>query len=169
MQEGYFDTPEVDGFTLRTLYTEDKGIVTVTDLQARNRLWAGSRWYPEGDITINGASVLNMDNATPGTHAFDVGGAGESWYSIKTLNGQSLPVSSGRIAAGKTEIAISVTLYKDSSTSQPKLSGAVTIPLSNGFVRVMKGGAVQNRSVYDGKGRRRRPYIMTSSGPKPIS
>jgi hypothetical protein len=143
MASGFFDTPEVSGFTWRTFYKEVGGIVTITDLQLRSRVFGGPDWYPGGEISVNGIVILKMDYDNPATHVFDITGASDKFVSCRTLNGQALPVSSPRLATRKAEIAVSVQLYRNQNTVKPELTGSVEIPLTTGIVHVKVGGEVK--------------------------
>ena len=146
---GYFDTPEVDGFTWRTHWEEKNGAVTIPKVQLRSTIFAGPAWYPDGEIAVNGIPVLSMDNASPGTHVFYVGGAGSTFIDISAINnGQALPVSSELITTGKAVITVNVKLYKNSSTSQPVLSGSAEIPLTTGLVQIRTAGGVKRHRAY---------------------
>ena len=136
MATKFFDTPEVNGFTLRTCYEESGGIVTITDIQLRSRVFGGPGWYPGGEITVNGTEVLQMQYISPVTHLFNIGSAGENFVSAKTLSGPSFPVSTARLTAKKAEISVQVRLYRDQNTAKPALAGTVEIPLTAGFVHV---------------------------------
>lgn len=146
---GYFDTPEVSGFTWRTHWAEKNGVVSVTNLQIRSRLYQGPAWYPKGEIAVNGVPILQMDNGSSTiTHVFNVGGAGETWVDITVRNGQALPVSSGVLSSGKAVIAVNVSLYRDSSAEQPVLTGSAEIPLTNGLVQIMTADGVKPHRLY---------------------
>lgn len=146
---GYFDTPEVSGFTWRTHWEEKNEVITIPKVQLRSTIFGGPAWYPDGEIAVNGIPVLNMDNASPGTHVFYVGGAGSTFIDISAINnGQALPVSSEVITTGKAIITVNVKLYKDSSTSQPALTGSAEIPLTTGLLNIRTAEDVKRHRVY---------------------
>lgn len=148
MKTGYFDTPEVSGFTWRTHWEEKNGVMAVTNLQLRTKTYAGPTWYPKGEIAVNGVPILKMDYANPATHAFSVYAAGDTFLDIEVLSGQALPVSSEVIKTGKAVITVNVELYRNSSTAKPVLTGSAEIQLTAGTVRAQTAGGVKRHRVY---------------------
>jgi hypothetical protein len=146
---GYFDTQEVDGFTWRTHWEEKNGVITIPKIQLRSTVFKGPSWYPDGEISVNGVPVIRMDNTSPGTHVFYIGGAGSSFIDISVINnGQALPVRSDVINAGKAVITVNVKLYKDSSTPQPVLTGSAEIQVTTGLVQIQTSGGVKRHRAY---------------------
>lgn len=144
----YFDLPEANGMTWRTFYREAGGVVTITDLQLRSRIYNGPAWYPGGEISVNGEVVLKMDYYNPPTHAFYVPTIGEEFRSYRVVSGQALPVSSKQLTGKTAVISVSVELYRDSDTEQLPLSGSLEIPLSTGLVRVKTADSVKLHRAY---------------------
>lgn len=152
MKTGYFDTPEVSGFTWRTHWEERNGAVSVTGLQLRSKTFAGPIWYPRGSIAVNGVPLLTMDYASPATHAFVFDSAGDRFVDIDILSGQALPVSTGVIASGKAVITVNVELYRNSSSTRPVLSGSSEIPLTAGLVQIQTANGAKRHRAYIKRG-----------------
>lgn len=152
MKTGYFDTPEVSGFTWRTHWEENNGVITIPNLQLRTKTYTGPAWYPKGEIAVNGVTILTMDYANPATHAFYVYGAGDTFLNIQALSGQALPISTDMIAAGKAVVTVNVELYRNSSSVKPVLSGSAEIPLTTGLVQIQTAGGVKRHRAYTKQG-----------------
>lgn len=146
-QSVYFDTEEVSGFTFRTFLEENAGIVKVTNIQLRSRTYGGPTWNPGGEIAVNGKTLLEMNYNDPATHAFNVYSAGESFIDVQKLTGQALPVTSDRITAAKATITVNVTLYRNSSSARPKLTGSYSIDIASVLAMVNNGSAFQQKQA----------------------
>lgn len=163
MKTGYFDTPEVSGFTWRTHWEEKNGAVAVTRLQLRSKTFTGPTWYPKGNISVNGIQLLTMDYASPATHAFSLYSAGESFIDIEVLSGQALPVSTGVIASGKAVITVNVELYRNSSTAKPVLTGSAEIPLTTGLVQIRTASGAKRHRAYVKQGGKNVPLAALAN------
>lgn len=166
MKTGYFDTPEVSGFTWRTHWEEKNGVVTIPKLQLRSKTYAGPTWYPKGEIAVNGVPILKMDYANPATHAFSVYSAGDAFLDIEVLSGQELPISTDMIAAGKAVVTVNVELYRNSSSVKPVLSGSAEIPLTTGLVQIQTTNGVKRHRAYTKQGGKAVPLatVMKKDG-----
>lgn len=144
MASSYFDTNTKSGFTMRVFWEEKNGTVTPTDLRVRSTVYGG-KWFPGGTIKIDGITALTMDYSSPATHSFHVYGVGEDWLEVSG----DKPASVGPITdKAKATITVEVELYRDSSTSKPKLTGSAEIPLTTGLVRVKTAGGVKRCRAY---------------------
>lgn len=151
MKTGYFDTPEVSGFTWRTYWEERNGAVSVTGLQLRSKNFSNV-WYPGGTISVNGVPVLTMDFNSPATHSFSIWQVGDTFVPIQVQSGASLPVSSERITGSCAKITVAVTLYRDSGSPRPTLTGSAEIPLTAGLVRIQTANGAKRHRAYIKRG-----------------
>lgn len=169
MKSGYFDVKSDAnyGFTIRIHYEESIGVVSITDIQLQTTVYGGGSqngWFIDGTIKVGDQTVLDMDFNNPATHVFNVFGASDVWKSIAPINsGTTLPVVATAILdKASAEISVDITLYRDSSTIKPKLSGSATIELSTGFVYIDNGDGYEPYMAYIDNGTswdRYIPYI----------
>lgn len=159
MKTGYFDFDAEpgtgEGFTLRLNWMEKNGVVTLIEgsgVQLRTTEYAGPAWYPGGEIAINGVPLLEMDYNDNATHAFAVWSASDVFVDIDAINGQGLPVSSGKLATAKAVITVNVELYRNGSSPKPKFTGSAEIPLTIGLVQIQTAGGVKRHRVYAKQG-----------------
>ena len=144
----YFDTEPDSGFTLRTHLEESNGMVSVTKMQLQSKNYAGPVWYPGGDVKVNDEVVLSMSYLGSATHMFSFSSAGDAWVDIEKLTGVALPVSSGKVKTLKATISVDVTLYRNSSSIKPVLSGSIEISVVSGAVRIETTDGVKRARAY---------------------
>lgn len=79
------------GYYVRVNWSEDYDItthtstVTITSVEIKGTAWYGFRFYPSGEIKINGTTVITM-NSVLGTHNVSTDNM-TSWYAIKASGG----------------------------------------------------------------------------------
>lgn len=162
MKTGYFDFESASGFTLRLNWKEENGVVTLiapTGIQLRSREYSGPTWYPKGTISVNGKPLLEMDYASPATHAFSLYSASDVFVDIETLSGKSLPVSTEKITAEKAVITVDVELYRNGSSPKPRFTGSAEIKLLSGLVRIQTTNGPK----------RHRAYVKRNGQPVPVT
>lgn len=140
---GYFDLPGTAGygFTGRFFYSEeydklsDKRKVSITGISIQSTIYGGT-WYPGGTVAVEGETLGAMVYEGTATHTVTVN-AGEVWYSVDAIadRGGEFPWVSGEIESNpdgskSVTFTVDLTLYRNSSSPKPKISGSATIDLT---------------------------------------
>ena len=151
--DGSFILQGDNGFAAEVAWTAEGGAVTITALRLQS-LYYGGYWYPEGSVAVNGEAVFTMNS-----HVFHTSGVGDAFVNIETYStGQPLPATSGKVSGGKATVTLSMTLYSESESIRPKVSGSVEISVDSVLPLVHDGAAFQQKQAVAGTGTEFRKY-----------
>lgn len=142
MNTGYFEfsTAQHLGFTIRILYEERYGVITIPadGILLRSTVYGGYYWYPHGEIKVGDEVILSMNHYAPATHQFSFGAPSDDWIPIEAIHdGVKLPVSATAIR-NTTQVTMSadLLLYHPEVAGTPMLNGSTIIDLTTGFTYI---------------------------------
>ena len=139
-KSGYFDITGESGFSFRVNWSEtydtatNKSIVSVDNLTIKSTTHTGI-WYMNGEVSVNGVAVGTLSSGNPVSHSASIWNFNQ-WIELTLHDStKAFPWKSGEIihdADGSKDVTISVSiqLFKDYNTVQPKVSGSATVALT---------------------------------------
>lgn len=156
--DGSFILQGDNGFAAEIAWEAEGGTVTITALRLQS-VYYGGYWYPAGSVFVNGEAVFTMDNDSPATHVFNASYIGDAFADITPIgNAQELPAKSAPVNGVKATIELSMSLYSESESIRPKVSGSAEISVDSVLPQVHDGAAFQQKQAVAGTGTEFRKY-----------
>jgi hypothetical protein len=137
---GHFDIAGDYGFTGRFFYAETydektgNRTVSITGISIQSKTY-GSTWYPGGPVAVDGETLFAMDYNDPATNWVTIGEAGDQWYKVGGRTVAAFPWASEELKSNpdgskNVTFTVDLTLYRNSSSPKPTISGNFTVELT---------------------------------------